>query len=129
MARDNEMNNELARLKDSVAKALELAKEKGATTAEVSMSKQTGISVSTRLREVETVEFNHDGALGISVYCGNRKGSSSTSDLSAEAIASAVSAAISIAKHTSEDPFNGLADAELMVNNPPDLDLFHPGTR
>lgn len=128
MARDNEMNNELARLKDSVAKALELAKGKGATTAEVSMSKQTGISVSTRLREVETVEFNHDGALGISVYCGNRKGSSSTSDLSDEAIASAVSAAISIARHTSEDPFNGLADAELMVNNPPDLDLFHPGT-
>lgn len=127
MAQDNEMNGELARLKDSVAKALELAKNKGATAAEVSMSKQTGLSVSTRLREVETVEFNHDGALGISVYCGNRKGSSSTSDLGDDAIASAVSAAISIANHTSEDPFNGLADAELMVKNPPDLDLFHPG--
>jgi PmbA protein len=122
------MNNELARLKDSVAKALALAKSKGASTAEVSMSKQTGISVSTRLREVETVEFNHDGALGISVYCGNRKGSSSTSDLSDEAIESAVAAAISIAKHTEEDLFNGLADAELMVKNPPDLELFHPGS-
>ncbi|NRA84044.1 MAG: metalloprotease PmbA [Gammaproteobacteria bacterium] len=122
------MNNELARLKDSVAKALEIAKSKGATTAEVSMSKQTGLSVSTRLREVETVEFNHDGALGISVYCGNRKGSSSTSDLSDAAIESAVSAAISIAKHTEEDLFNGLADANLMVKNPPDLELFHPGT-
>ena len=128
MAQNNDMNNELARLKDSVAKALEIAKSKGATTAEVSMSKQTGLSVSTRLREVETVEFNHDGALGISVYCGNRKGSSSTSDLSDAAIESAVSAAISIAKHTEEDLFNGLADANLMVKNPPDLKLFHPGT-
>ncbi|NRA70104.1 MAG: metalloprotease PmbA [Gammaproteobacteria bacterium] len=122
------MTNELSRLKDSVAKALELAQQKGATSAEVSMSKQTGLSVSTRLREIETVEFNHDGALGISVYCGHRKGSSSTSDLSDEAIASAVSAAISIAKHTEEDLFNGLADRELMVKNPPDLDLFHPGS-
>ena len=128
MAQNNEINNELARLKDSVAKALELAKIKGASSAEVSMSKQTGISVSTRLREVETVEFNHDGALGISVYCGNRKGSSSTSDLSESAIESAVAAAISIAKHTEEDLYNGLADAELMVKNPPDLELFHPGS-
>lgn len=128
MDQNNDMNNELTRLKASVAKALELAKAKGATTAEVSMSKQTGISVSTRLREVETVEFNHDGALGISVYCGNRKGSSSTSDLSEQAIESAVAAAISIAKHTEEDMFNGLADPQFMVKTPPDLELFHPGS-
>jgi len=128
VANDNTIFDELARVKDSVAKALESAKRHGATSAEVSMSKQTGLCISTRLCEVETVEFNHDGALGISVYCGNRKGSSSTSDLSEGAIESAVSAAISIAKHTSEDPFNGLADAELMVVNPPDLDLFHPGS-
>lgn len=128
MAQDNNIFNELARVKDSVAKALESAKRQGATSAEVSMSKQTGLCVSTRLREVETVEFNHDGALGISVYCGNRKGSSSTSDLSKTAIEQAVTAAMSIAKHTSEDPYNGLADAKLMVSNPPDLDLFHPGS-
>lgn len=128
MANDNNIFDELARVKDSVAKALESAKRQGASSAEVSMSKQTGLCVSTRLREVETVEFNHDGALGISVYCGNRKGSSSTSDLSEQAIEQAVSAAISIAKHTSEDPYNGLADAELMVKKPPDLDLFHPGS-
>lgn len=128
MTPDNDINNELTRLKDSVAKALESAKRLGATSAEVSMSKQTGLCVSTRLREVETVEFNHDGALGITVYSGNRKGSSSTSDLSEPAIESAVAAAISIAKHTSEDPFNGLADSEFMVQNPPDLDLYHPGS-
>jgi len=128
VAVDNNILDELSRVKDSVAKALESAKRQGASSAEVSMSKQTGLCVSTRLREVETVEFNHDGALGISVYCGNRKGSSSTSDLSELAIEQAVSAAISIAKHTSEDPYNGLADAELMVVSPPDLDLYHPGS-
>ena len=128
MAGNNEIWDELARVKESVAKALDSAKRQGATSAEVSMSKQTGLSISTRLREVETVEFNSDGALGISVYCGNRKGSSSTSDLSEQAIESAVSAAISIAKHTSEDPYNGLADADLMVQGIPDLDLYHPGS-
>ena len=128
MAADNNIFDELARVKESVARALDLAKSQGASSAEVSMSKQTGLCVSTRLREVETVEFNHDGALGISVYCGNRKGSSSTSDLSEGAIEQAVAAAISIAKHTSEDPYNGLADASLMVKTPPDLDLYHPGS-
>lgn len=128
MAADYDIFDELARVKESVAKALDSAKKHGATSAEVSMSKQTGLSVSTRSREVETIEFNHDGALGISVYCGHRKGSSSTSDLSESAIESAVSAAISIAKHTSEDPFNGLADRELMATEIPDLDLYHPGS-
>lgn len=128
MAADYDIFDELTRVKESVAKALESAKKHGATSAEVSMSKQTGLSVSTRSREVETIEFNHDGALGISVYCGHRKGSSSTSDLSENAIESAVSAAISIAKHTSEDPYNGLADAELMATAIPDLDLYHPGS-
>ncbi len=42
---------------------------------EVAVSKTTGISVSTRYGEVENVEFNSDGALGITVYHQNRKGS------------------------------------------------------
>lgn len=76
--------------------------------------------------EVENVEFNSDGALGITVYRGQRKGSASTSDLSEAAIEQTVIAALDIAHYTSEDPFAGPAAKEYMVQEIPELDLFHP---
>ncbi len=114
-------------LEAAVAKALEMAAEKS-DGAEVAISKTTGLSVSTRMCEVENVEFNSDGALGITVYRGQRKGSASTSDLSEKAIQQTVLAALDIAQYTSEDPFAGPAPKELMVKEIPDLDLFHPDT-
>ncbi|MEZ9234242.1 metalloprotease PmbA [Shewanella sp. 10N.286.52.A9] len=122
----NKIDTELAALKDAVAVALEHAKKLGTSAAEVAISKQQGLSVSTREKEVETVEFNKDGALGITVYRDGCKGSSSTSDLSPEAIAVAVKAADDIAKYTSSDPFSGLADKALMAETIRDLDLYHP---
>ena len=53
---------ELDLLKDAVSMALDYANKLGTTAAEVAISKQQGLSVSTRLKEVETVEFNKDGA-------------------------------------------------------------------
>ncbi len=120
------IDTELNSLKDAVSMALEYAATLGTTGAEVAISKQQGLSVSTRLKEVETVEFNKDGALGITLFRDGCKGSSSTSDLSPEAIRRAVKAADDIAKFTSEDPFNGLADAELMARQIQDLELYHP---
>ncbi|MFA0415705.1 metalloprotease PmbA [Vibrio renipiscarius] len=114
-------------LEAAVAKALEMAAVK-ADAAEVAISKSTGLSVSTRMCEVENVEFNSDGALGITVYRGQRKGSASTSDLSEKAIQQTVLAALDIAQYTSEDPFAGPAPKEFMVQEIPDLDLFHPDT-
>ena len=112
-------------LEEAVSTALELASGK-ADGAEVSVSKTTGISVSTRYGEVENVEFNSDGALGITVYHQNRKGSASSTDLSPDAIARTVQAALDIARYTSPDPFAGVADKELLAFEAPDLDLFHP---
>lgn len=73
-------------LEQAVAQALELARV-GSDAAEVAVSKTTGISVSTRFGEVENVEFNSDGALGITVYHQQRKGSASTTDLNPDAVA------------------------------------------
>ena len=112
-------------LEQAVATALELAKA-GTDGAEVAVSKTTGIGVSTRYGEVENVEFNSDGALGITVYHQNRKGSASSTDLSPEAIKRTVQAAMDIARYTSPDPFAGVADRDLLAFDAPDLDLFHP---
>ncbi|MBC8944695.1 MULTISPECIES: metalloprotease PmbA [Xenorhabdus] len=112
-------------LEDAVSYALELAKA-GSDAAEVAVNKTTGISVSTRFSEVENVEFNSDGALGITVYHQQRKGSASSTDLSPEAIARTVQAAIDIARYTSPDPCAGPADKELLAFEAPELELFHP---
>ena len=112
-------------LEQAVATALELAKV-STDGAEVAVTKTTGISVSTRFGEVENVEFNSDGALGITVYHQNRKGSASSTDLSPDAIKRTVQAAIDIAKFTTADPFAGPADSELLAFDAPDLDLYHP---
>lgn len=112
-------------LEQAVATALELAKV-STDGAEVAVTRTTGISVSTRYSEVENVEFNSDGALGITVYHQNRKGSASSTDLSPDAIKRTVQAAIDIARYTSPDPYAGVADRELLAFDAPDLDLFHP---
>lgn len=112
-------------LEQAVAQALELAKA-SSDGAEVAVTKTTGIGVSTRYGEVENVEFNSDGALGITVYHQNRKGSASSTDLSREAIARTVQAALDIARYTSADPCAAPADPELLAFDAPDLDLYHP---
>lgn len=117
---------QLDQVKARVAQVLELAKSLGADGAEVAMSRQQGLSVGTRLGEVENVEFTNDGALGITVYQQGRKGSASTADLSEKALAQAVEAAVNIAKYTSVDDCSGLADKALLAMQPIDLDLYHP---
>ncbi len=107
--------------------SLEYAKKRGASDAEVEVSAAVGQSVTVRRGEVETVEYNRDKGLGITVYFGQRRGNASTSDLSAEAVERTVDAACAIAIHTAEDIAAGLPDADrLFRGDAPDLDLFHP---
>ncbi len=115
-------------LEDAVNEALTIAKQLGVDQAEVALGKTSGISVNTRLGEVENIEFNHDGAMGISVYVNHCKGSASTADLSVEAIKSTVKAAVDIAKYTSNDPYSGLLETDSLESNPLDLDLYHPSS-
>jgi PmbA protein len=105
---------------------LKHARSKGATACEVDVSEGFGQSVTVRCNEVETIEFNRDKGIGITVYSGQRKGYASTSDFSAQALRETVEAALNIARFTAEDDCAGLADAALMAKNPPDLDLYHP---
>lgn len=111
-------------LRQAVSFAVALATKAGAS-AEVAVTKVSGLSVSARLQEIENVEFTNDGALGISVYMGQQKGNASTSDLSESAIKNAVEAALAIAKYTSPDDCTGLADKDLMAFEAPDLELYH----
>src|SRR5438128_11919184 len=74
-------------------RALDIAKRHGATGAEVEVSAAVGQSVTVRRGEVETVEYNRDKGLEITVYVGKRRGNASTSDLAPDAIERTVEAA------------------------------------
>ena len=115
-----------ADLEALVRVALEESKRLGASDAEVGISVDTGLSVTARLGEVETLEYQRDRGMGVTVYRGKRKGAASTADLSPQAICATVAKAISIAGFTAEDEFAGLPDADTIARDIPDLDLHHP---
>ncbi len=120
------MPEKLEQLKQVVENILHEARKQGATAAEAGVSASSGISASVRLGEVETIEHNSDNGMGITVYFGHRKGSASTTDLSQQAIRQSVEAACHIARYTTDDPYSGLANAEEMLTEQPDLDLYYP---
>jgi len=111
---------------DVVRLALEEAQRLGASQAEADASLSAGLSVSVRMREVDTVEYQRDRGLGLTVYFGKRKGAASTADLSAPAVRETVAKACAIARYTAEDPYAGLVEPEALARDIPDLDLDHP---
>lgn len=122
----NKLLQRESQLEQLVAQLLAEAKREGASAAEAAVSRDSGLSVSVRMGEVETIERTCDNGLGVTVYFGQCKGSASTSDLSPEAIRETVKAACNFARYTSEDSCAGLADADRMAASVPDLDLYHP---
>lgn len=113
-------------LSEVVSLVLSEARRAGATQAEADASLQKGLTATVRMGEVDTVEYQRDRGLGVTVYFGHRKGSASTGDLSASAIRDTVAKACSIARYTAEDECAGLADAAELARDIPDLQLDHP---
>ncbi|MCL2657276.1 MAG: metalloprotease PmbA [Betaproteobacteria bacterium] len=105
---------------------LRFAREGGASAAEIDVSEGWGHSVSVRHGEIDTLEYNRDKGLSVSVYLGTQRGHANTSDFSAQAMRDTVKAALSIARFTAEDPCAGLPEAELLATEARELDLFHP---
>jgi len=113
-------------LAELAQRALSHAQTLGASACDVEVTEGFGQSVTVRLGEVETIEYNRDKGVGVTVYVGQQKGHASTSDFSAKAIEDAVRAAFSIARYTAADDCAGLADPARLAHNAPDLDLCHP---
>jgi PmbA protein len=117
---------DLDRLATLAEDTIRRARAAGASQAEVSASIDTGLNVNVRLGEVETVEHTRDRGFALTVYFGQRKGSASTADLNPDSIQATIEQACAIARFTEEDPAAGLADADRMATEFPDLDLWHP---
>lgn len=111
---------------DCAQRMLEEAKRLGATDAEVQVSRARGLSVNVRLGEVDTLEFHDSRQLTLVVYQGQQKGVATTTDDSIDAIKRSAAAALAIAREAEADVCAGLADADQLARDNPDLDRYHP---
>jgi PmbA protein len=112
---------------ESIARdILRFAREGGATAAETEVSQAVGQSVTVRKGEVETIAYNRDKGVSVTVYLGQQRGSASTADFATESLRATVGKALAIARFTAADPAAGLADPERLARAFPDLDLYHP---
>ena len=120
-----EQMSQAEKLQSIVQRLLDEAVRQGATQAEAAATQDVGLSATARMGDVENLEYTNDRGVGVTVYVDSRKGSSSTSDFSEAALKEAVTKAMTFAKHTAADEHAGLADAERMATDIPDLDLAH----
>ncbi len=102
------------------------ARKQGASACATEVSEGLGQTVTVRQGMVETIEYNRDKGVSVSVYLGQRRGNASTSDFSMQAVRDTVDAALNIARYTAEDDCAGLPDADQLAADFPDLDLYHP---
>jgi PmbA protein len=113
-------------LSDIANDVLREAKSGGATASETEVSQGFGQSVTVRKGEVETIAYNRDKGIGVTVYVGTRRGHANTADFSRGAIKDTVAKALTIARYTADDACAGLADPALLAHAWADLDLYHP---
>ena len=114
------------RLRQIARDVLDYAAQRGASAAETEVSEGAGQTVTVRRGEVETIEYNRDKGIGVTVYLGKQRGHASTTDFTPQEMRDTVDAALSIARFTAADECAGLADADLLARTVPDLDLWHP---
>jgi PmbA protein len=115
-----------AALQQLVSDALAYARQRGATAADAEVSEGYGQTVTARQGEVETIEYNRDKGIGVTIYIGKQRGHASSSDFAPQAVRDTVDAALAIARYTAIDDCAGLADPDMLAREFPDLDLLHP---
>jgi len=123
---DSHFSYSAERLRQIARDVLDYAAQRGASAAETEVSEGAGQTVTVRRGEVETIEYNRDKGIGVTVYLGKQRGHASTTDFTPQAMRDTVDAALSIARFTAADECAGLADADLLARTVPDLDLWHP---
>jgi PmbA protein len=110
---------------ETVKQTLKIAENLGATACEVLHSESIGQSITVRGGDVETLEFNREKGIGVTVYVGHKKGFVATSDTRLDVIESIVQKALDIAQCMQEDLCNGLPQPDQLAENFRDLDLYH----
>jgi PmbA protein len=96
----------------------------GAADAECTLVEGDEFSANIRMREVESLKEAGSRGAGLRILIGKRAGSAYTSDLSKQGIDLMVRSAIELAAITTEDPYQGMPDAEEMGSVADDLKMY-----
>ncbi|WP_455244673.1 TldD/PmbA family protein [Petrachloros mirabilis] len=106
------------------ADILGMARQGGATEADVVIADGENLSVQVRLGAVDRLSKAREKRLGLRVFVGKRSACTSTSDFSLDSIRQLVEQTCTLAKAVVEDPVSGLPEADQMAREQPDLDLY-----
>lgn len=128
ISQPNEKENwpEAGQLRVWVSDILDEAARRGVDQAEIDASVSQALSVSVRQRAQESLEHEGDRGVSVTVYKRKASGRASTTDLSPKGLQWALDEALTIARFTEPDPYAGLADADFMASEQPDLGLYNP---
>lgn len=112
--------------KEMLSDIVNLAIKRGATDAEAVGIESTDFHVEVRLGEVEKLQEAASRGIGLRVLYEGRQASSSTSDVSPQAIDELVSCAVEMAKLTSIDEAATLPERDELAREIADIGLYDP---
>jgi PmbA protein len=118
--------------RDTVERAIDRARRAGASAVDAILIESDSVEARVRAAEIDFVTQARQRILGIRALVagdhGTRSASTSTSDLSPEAVDRMAAETTALARATAEDPTAGLPD-EPFATESPDLALFDPADR
>src|SRR6266851_7972351 len=106
--------------------ALDEAKRKGASAAEVLCVTAESLAAGVRMGEVEKLKSSRERRLGLRVFCGQSSATSSTAELERDSLADFVAHTVELARLSTPDPWAGLPDPALHPRSFPELSLADP---
>ncbi len=110
-------------LRELAIRAVEKARKAGADAADVVVMDGRSASVSVREGETEAITSSESCDLGLRVLCGSSQAIVSTSKFDDAELDTVCERAVAMARLAPGDPFVGLADAEQLASDLPDLEL------
>ncbi len=108
---------------DLAGDLVDRALKAGADSADAVAFSDTSLSVNWRMGALEELERSESTDLGLRVFVGQRMAIVSTTDPSDSTLDELVNRAVAMARIAPEDKLAGLAEAELLATEFPDLDL------
>ena len=91
---DSHFSYSAERLRQIARDVLDYAVQRGASAAETEVSEGAGQTVTVRRGDVETIEYNRDKGIGVTVFLGKQRGHASTTDFTPQAMRDTVDAAL-----------------------------------
>ncbi|CAM2006721.1 TldD/PmbA family protein [Acanthopleuribacter pedis] len=118
---------DLKELEEKARDVLQMARDKGADTAECQIMRRRDFEVEVRNGEIENLSEAEPFEMSLTVSQDYRRASVSTCDLTPDSIRGIVDQAMVLSKYTDRDTFYTLPKPEQLATEFKDLDLFDAG--